>query len=82
MLVSTVSEPDQDAAARHGVTARFFLVEVTTARLAAIAGMLAAGDLRTGVGVVLPLAAVRDAHEMLDGLRPRPRGKIVLRVAE
>jgi NADPH:quinone reductase-like Zn-dependent oxidoreductase len=82
VLISAVSEPDQDAAKRHGVTARFFLVEVTTRRLEAIAAMLEAGELRTNVGVVLPLAAARDAHEMLDGVRPRPHGKIVLRVAE
>jgi NADPH:quinone reductase-like Zn-dependent oxidoreductase len=82
VLISAVSEPDQDAAKRHGVTARFFLVEVTTRRLEAIAAKLEAGELRTNVGVVLPLAAVRDAHEMLDGVRQRPHGKIVLRVAE
>jgi NADPH:quinone reductase-like Zn-dependent oxidoreductase len=80
VLVSAVSAPDQDAAKRHGVTACFFLVEVTTKRLEAIAAMLEAGDLRTNVGVVLPLAAVRDAHEMLDRIRPQPHGKIVLRV--
>ena len=82
VLISTVSEPDQNAAKRHGVTAHFFLVEVTTTRLEAIAAMLEASDLRTSVGAVLPLAAARDAHEMLDGIRPRPHGKIVLRVAE
>jgi NADPH:quinone reductase-like Zn-dependent oxidoreductase len=34
------------------------------------------------IGAVLPLAAAREAHEMLDGMRARPRGKIVLRVGE
>jgi quercetin dioxygenase-like cupin family protein len=34
------------------------------------------------VGAVLPLAASRQAHEMLEGRRPRPTGRIVLRVAE
>ena len=28
------------------------------------------------------LAAARVAHEMLEGTRPHPRGKIVLRVAD
>jgi hypothetical protein len=32
------------------------------------------------IGAVLSLAAARTAHEMLDGLYPHPRGKIVLRV--
>ncbi len=36
-LISAVSKPDQDLAKRHGVTAAFFLVEVTTERLGKIA---------------------------------------------
>lgn len=81
VLVSAVSAPDQAAAERHGVTAHFFLVKVTTEHLARIAEMIDAGDLRTNVGVVLPLTAARDAHEMLERTRPSRRGKIVLRVA-
>ena len=81
-LISAISPPDQDRAAAAGVTALFFLVEVTTARLNQIARLLEAGVLRTQLGAVLPLAAARTAHEMLEGIRPRPRGKIVLQVAE
>ena len=81
-LISTVAPPDQSAAAELGVKAAFFLVSVTTERLARIAAMIEAGALRTSVGAVLPLAAARVAHEMLEGRRPRPRGKIVLRMAE
>jgi NADPH:quinone reductase-like Zn-dependent oxidoreductase len=80
VLVSTVSPPNQEAAERHGATAHFFLVKVTTEHLARIAGMIDAGNLRTNIGAVLPLAAAREAHEMLEGTRARPRGKIVLRV--
>jgi NADPH:quinone reductase-like Zn-dependent oxidoreductase len=80
VLVSAVAPPDQDLARRHGVDAHFFLVEVTTQRLDRIASLVAAGELRTAIGVVLPLAAARDAHEMLEGLRPHPKGKIVLRI--
>lgn len=80
VLVSAVAPPDQDLAKRHGVDAHFFLVEVTTQRLDRIASLVAAGELRTAIGVVLPLAAARDAHEMLEGLRPHPKGKIVLRI--
>lgn len=79
-LISAVSPPDQERAKRHGVTARFFLVGVTTDRLAALAGMIDAGQLATNVGSVLPLAAARTAHEMLEGVRPRQRGRIVLEV--
>jgi NADPH:quinone reductase-like Zn-dependent oxidoreductase len=82
VLVSTVSKPDQEIATRHGVRALFFLVNVTTAHLARIAAMIDAGDLTVNVGVVLPLADARVAHEMLEGSRSRPRGKIVLRVAD
>ena len=80
-LISAVSQPDQDIAAARGVKAAFFLVEVTTERLETIGQMLDAGTLKTSVGAVLPLASARVAHEMLEGARPRPRGKIVLQVA-
>ena len=81
-LISAVAAPDQAVAAAHGVRAAFFLVDVTTERLARIAAMIEAGALATAVGVVLPLADARIAHEMLEGARQRPRGKIVLRVGE
>jgi NADPH:quinone reductase-like Zn-dependent oxidoreductase len=82
ILVSAVSKPDQEAATRHGVRALFFLVNVTTAHLTQIAAMIDAGDLAVNVGTVLPLADARVAHEMLEGSRSRPRGKIVLSVGE
>jgi NADPH:quinone reductase-like Zn-dependent oxidoreductase len=44
--------------------------------------MIDAGDLSVNVGMVLPLADARLAHEMLEGSRSRPRGKIVLSVAD
>ena len=62
--------------------ASFFLVNVTTAHLTQIAGMIDAGELIPHVGGVLALADARIAHEMLEGERPRPGGKIVLRVGE
>jgi len=78
MLVSAVSQPDQALAARHGVRALFFLVEVTTMHLTRIAEMIDAGELTVNVGTVLPFDDARVAHEMLEGVRPHPRGKIVL----
>lgn len=81
-LVSAVSPPDQTKASEHGVSAVFFLVDVTTVRLTRIAELIDLGVLKTSVGAVLPLAAARTAHEMLEGARPRPRGKIVLRVSD
>jgi NADPH:quinone reductase-like Zn-dependent oxidoreductase len=78
LLVSAVSQPDQALAERHGVRALFFLVEVTTMHLTRIAEIIDAGELMVNVGTVLHFADARIAHEMLDGARPHPRGKIVL----
>jgi NADPH:quinone reductase-like Zn-dependent oxidoreductase len=77
-LISTVSKPDQGLAENHGVTAAFFLVEVTTERLRRIAELIDRGELKTHVGTILPLADARDAHMMLEGRRPPPKGKIIL----
>jgi NADPH:quinone reductase-like Zn-dependent oxidoreductase len=77
-LVSAVSVPDQQEASARGVSARFFLVNVTSRQLEEIATLIDRGQLRTNVGKVLPLASAQEAHEMLDGLRPKPAGKIVL----
>ncbi|QRM31936.1 NADP-dependent oxidoreductase [Microvirga sp. VF16] len=77
-LISAVSQPDQDFAKSYGVDATFFLVNVTTEHLTEIAGLIDRGDLRTRVGTVIPLADAREAHLMLEGIRPPPKGKIVL----
>ncbi len=79
-LISAVSEPDEDLAQRHGVEAAFFLVKVTIEDLAQITNLIDGGNLRTRVGAVLQLADAREAHFMLEGVRPRPKGKIVLAV--
>jgi NADPH:quinone reductase-like Zn-dependent oxidoreductase len=79
-LISAVSKPDQDRAKRHGVSAAFFLVDVTTEYLRKIAELIDGGELKTRVGVVLPLADARESHMMLEGLRTPPKGKIILNV--
>jgi NADPH:quinone reductase-like Zn-dependent oxidoreductase len=79
-LISAVSQPDRESAKHHGVTAAFFLVEVTTERLRRIAELIDRGELKTRVGAVLPLGDARDAHMMLEGRRPTPKGKIILNV--
>jgi NADPH:quinone reductase-like Zn-dependent oxidoreductase len=81
-LISAVSRPDHDLAERHGVEAAFFLVNVTTKYLMEIASLIDGGELRTSVGTVLPLADAREAHLMLEHMRPYPKGKIVLAVGE
>jgi NADPH:quinone reductase-like Zn-dependent oxidoreductase len=75
-----VSQPDQHRAKYHGVTAAFFLVEVTTERLRTIAGLIDRGELKTCVGAILPLTDARDAHMMLEGKLTLPKGKIILNV--
>jgi len=79
-LISAVSQPDQDLAKSHGVDSTFFLVNVTTRHLTEIAGLIDSGELRTRVGTVIPLADAHEAHLMLEGVRPVPKGKIVLAV--
>ena len=79
-LISTVSKPDQDRAKQHGVTAAFFLVDVTTDRLRKIAALIDRGELKTRIGAILPLADAREAHMILDGQRAQPQGKIILSV--
>jgi len=80
-LISTVANPDPLLAERHRICARFFLVDVTTARLKQIVALLDRGALCVEIGALFPLASVRLAHAALAGERPRPRGRIVLRVA-
>ncbi len=77
-LISAVSPPDQDLAKSHGVDAAFFLVNVTTRHLTEIADLIDRGDLKTRVSAILSLADAREAHFILEGRRPRPKGKIVL----
>ena len=79
-LVSSVSKPAPELAAKAGVSANFLLVDVTSEALAKIAALVDAGSLKSRLGAVLPLAEARKAHEMLDGLVPRPPGKLVLEV--
>lgn len=78
VLVSAVSQPDQRLADSRGVGAVFFLVDVTSRNLAEIAELIDSGALKTRVGTILPLSDAREAHLMLDGVRPHPNGKIVL----
>lgn len=79
-LISAVSRPDQDLAKRYGVEAAFFLVNVTSQYLTEIARFIDAGKLATNVGAILSLADAREAHLMLERVRPQPKGKIVLAV--
>jgi NADPH:quinone reductase-like Zn-dependent oxidoreductase len=81
-LISAVSSPDQHLARDYGVDAAFFLVNVTSGHLAEISSLIDSGKLSTHVGAVLPLTDAREAHLMLERVRPKPNGKIVLTVGK
>ena len=78
VLVSAVSPLDEALQRRTGVRSVFFYVDVTTRSLDAIAALIEAQSLATRIGVVLPLSDAQTAHEMLEGTKRAPRGKIVL----
>jgi NADPH:quinone reductase-like Zn-dependent oxidoreductase len=78
LLVSSVSRPDRALALEAQIRVDYFIAAVTTAALGEITKLIDAGQLRARVGVTLPLRDARVAHEMLEGTRPRPDGKIVL----
>jgi NADPH:quinone reductase-like Zn-dependent oxidoreductase len=80
IVVSVVSPPNPQLAQHYGLRSDYFIVDVSTGKLARLAEMLDAKDLVTSVGTVLPLAEARAAHEMLAGEHPHKRGKIVLRI--
>ena len=77
-LISSVSAPDARLAQQWGIDAKFILVDVNTEDLKAVADFLDAQQFVVRIGQVLPLAEARRAHEMLEGLRPLPAGKVVL----
>lgn len=80
IFVSAVAQPDPSLLKEAAVRGVFFYVDVKTADLANVARSLDQGALKARVGEVLRLRQARTAHEMLDGLLPRPIGKIVLEV--
>ncbi|RZL89401.1 MAG: NADP-dependent oxidoreductase [Variovorax sp.] len=80
IFVSAVAQPDPSLLKEAAVRGVFFYVDVKTADLAHVARSLDQGVLKARVGEILHLRQARTAHEMLDGLLPRPGGKIVLEV--
>lgn len=78
ILISSVSAPNAQLAQQFEIEAKFILVDVNTADLKVVADLLDAPQIIVRVGQVLPLPEARQAHEMLEGLRPLPPGKVVL----
>ncbi|MGA3121740.1 MAG: NADP-dependent oxidoreductase [Polyangiaceae bacterium] len=78
ILVSSVSQPDPALTAQLGVRGVFIIVRVTRQALVDLGALAAAGRLTPRLGPTLPLSKARLAHEMLEGIAPRPVGKMVL----
>jgi NADPH:quinone reductase-like Zn-dependent oxidoreductase len=77
-LVTLAAPPDQEAAAKYGVHAMFFVVEPDPSELAGLADMTGERRLKTVISQIFPLAEGRRAFE--SGRHPRPPGKTVLTV--
>lgn len=82
ILVSSVAAPSISLALQHEVRTAYFIVHVPTEQLERIGELFDTGKLSTNVGCVLDLSEARKAHEMLAGVVPHPRGKIVFDVSD
>lgn len=79
ILVSTVQPPDQAAADAHGVRQGMVFSAPPIGKVLTEAAALAdAGKIKPEVSKVLPLQAIREAHELIEGRHTR--GKLALRV--
>lgn len=78
LLITFFAPPDTKAAEAQGVRTHFMGVEPNAAQLGRIADLIDSGRVRTRVGLVLPLAEAREAHERL--ALGGTHGKIVLTV--
>jgi len=77
-LISTVQPPDEKAAARRGIVARFFRMQPDAGQLREIAAKFDAGELVTQVAKILPLEKAAEAEEL--NRQQKLDGKIVLQV--
>jgi NADPH:quinone reductase-like Zn-dependent oxidoreductase len=75
-LISIVGEPSQSLAAANNVRAQLLVARPDGGLLGRICKMLDLGEVAPTVGVVLPLAEARRAHELIES--GHTRGKIVL----
>jgi NADPH:quinone reductase-like Zn-dependent oxidoreductase len=78
ILVSLVSPPSTDTAAKLGLRQAFVFVQPHAAQLEAIADLVDAGKLKSNVETILPLSEAKRAHVLSQG--GHTRGKIVLQI--
>jgi NADPH:quinone reductase-like Zn-dependent oxidoreductase len=80
ILVSTISPPSQEEAAKHAVRATHIFMQPNSAELTQIAGLVDDGKVRAFIQTILPLSEARKAQELSE--TGQTRGKIVLKVAQ
>jgi NADPH:quinone reductase-like Zn-dependent oxidoreductase len=78
-LVTTLTEPSQEKAARHAVRALRYTVEADADDLAKIVDLVAAGKVKPHVQKTFPLSAAADALTFVE--EGHSVGKVVLKVA-
>lgn len=78
IMVSTLSEPSRELAARYGARGAIIFAKPNSEELQKIAGLIDGGKIRPVVETILPLAEARKAHELSE--TGHARGKIVLKV--
>ena len=81
-LVSSLESIDTASLGREDVSARSFLVDVTSARLGLLGRWIEAGGSPVPLGEVLPLRDAARAHRKIEGLESRAPGSLVLRVSD
>ena len=77
-MVSCLSEPSPQLAAKHEATGMRMLVKTAPEQLIRIAKLVDAAMIKPKLEVILPLDEARKAHELSQG--GHVRGKIVLEV--
>lgn len=80
ILVSVVSPPCKDTAAKRGLRQAFVFIHTDGRQLSAIGRLIDEGKMKPLIHTILPLAEVRQAHAISEG--GHARGKIVLHVAD
>lgn len=79
ILVSIISPPSAEEAAKHGARSSYVFVQPNAAELAEIAKLVDSGKVKSMVETVLPLSEARRAQELSQ--TGHTRGKRVLKVA-
>jgi NADPH:quinone reductase-like Zn-dependent oxidoreductase len=78
ILITIAAAAPEQAAREHGVRAELMMMSPSSEQLAAIAQLVAAGEVRVEIAETIPLAEVQRAHSLIES--GHTRGKIILAV--